>query len=327
MTTVLVRVLLVTKSINRYFLPLYSVAIMTWLCRRRVAIANSNAPFVSSRTLPAEAFHPIRIAIFRIPGTSFSPTEGSDFRRCSTLVMTKVMHSAGKRMPSVAPPDETGCQYFPISVMDAMEGADWTNRLNFQAKWSNKDKGWQVAVEWKNTPFGVGLFAAQDITDGTIIRIGKNGFNLVQFQGVLDIESFCNEGQGDAEHHARLHYVSDYLWGYSYKNTDSRGYDIEPLEDKDSIEDRFFGMWIPGNGLNHKPTPNTVYRTRKGGTEDGIVLVALGDITKGDELYDDYRRHGRAPQWLLDFSKAKQVSLNFAECNDFVEPDESEPQI
>jgi SET domain len=235
-------------------------------------------------------------------------------------MMRMALHDAGEIEQAVASPDETHCQNIPISVMDSMEGADWANRLNLQAKWSNKEKGWQVGVEWRNTPFGVGVFAAQDIAEGTILRIGTNGFNLVQFQSVVDIESFCNDGKDETEYHARLHYVSDYLWGYSYKNTDAREYDLEPLGDKESIEDRFFGMWIPGNGLNHNSSPNTVYRTRKGGTKSGIVLVALVDITRGEELYDDYRRHGRAPQWLLEFSSAKQISLNFSECNDFVEP-------
>ena len=204
--------------------------------------------------------------------------------------------------------------------MNAMKGVDWSNRLSLQAKWSNEQKGWQVGVEWKKTPYGVGLFATEDIAKGTILRIGKIGFNLVQFQSTDDIESFCKNGTGEEEYKARLHYVSDYLWGFSYKNTDERGYTLQPLEDNESLNDRFFGMWIPGNGLNHSPIPNTVYQTRQGGTAEGIALVALCDINSGQELFDDYRRHGRAPHWLLEFSKAKQVSLNFVDCNNFVQP-------
>lgn len=116
----------------------------------------------------------------------------------------------------------------------------------------------------------------------------------------------------DGEYDARLRYVSDYLWGFTTQGTDERGY-----VDRNEEEKRFYGMWIPGNGLNHSPNPNTVYRT----TQDGINLVALTDVQAGSELYDDYRRHGRAPEWLLDFARDYQVTLNFSECNDFVNPD------
>ena len=187
------------------------------------------------------------------------------------------------------------------------------NRIALQAKWSNEEKGWQVPVEWKNTPYGIGLFAAADIAAETTLRVGTNGNNLLQFKSVNEIETFCQQGKSE-EYHARLNYVSDYLWGYSPINTDSKGYDLSPPGE----DERFYGMWIPGNGLNHKAVPNTVYRTRKGGTDAGIVLVSLCDIAAGDELLDDYRRHGLAPKWLQDFARTKNVSLNFADCNNFV---------
>ena len=220
------------------------------------------------------------------------------------------------------PPDESDCRFQPINVLDKIQGADWNDRIALQENlFTEQAKGWQVHVQWKMTPFGVGLFAAQDIPSGTILRIGSLGHNLMQFRSIDEIEAFCRlEGMGnddDADYQARLHYVKDYLWGYSPSHTDAQGYDLasSPL----GSDDRFYGMWIPGNGLNHSPTPNTVYRTRQGGTDVGIVLVALRDISDGEELFDDYRRHGRAPTWLLEFASSKQVSLNFAECNDFVD--------
>lgn len=209
-------------------------------------------------------------------------------------------------------PDESGVVNFPIKVVDSIKGADWDNRIALQAKWTNEEKGWQVPVEWKQTPYGVGLFAAADIPADTILRIGSNGNNLLQFKSVDEIETFCR--QGNEEYEPRLRYVSDYLWGYSPANTDYKGYDLS----KPSEEERFYGMWVPGNGLNHNPTPNTVYRTRKGGTNTGIALVSICDISAGEELFDDYRRHGLAPKWLLDFAKTKNVTLNFADTNDFV---------
>jgi len=241
--------------------------------------------------------------------------------------------------PTSSQPEEDGeteSQYClqPKNILAQIQAggdvSDWNDRMALQNKWSNQDKGWQVDVTWKDTPFGVGLFAEQDIREGTILRVGTPGYNLVQFRNVEEIEDFCHgkaassEGvkgkhaqqNTDEEYLARLHYVKDYLWGFSPHQTDAQGYDLASSPPVES--GRFFGMWLPGNGLNHNLAPNTVYRTRKGGIQKGLVLKALRDIRKGDELYDDYRRHGRAPQWLLEFAKLKQVTLNFAECNDFV---------
>ena len=55
-----------------------------------------------------------------------------------------------------------------------------------------------------------------------------------------------------------------------------------------------------------------------GGVAQGIDLVALGDIKSGDELLDDYRRHGQPPAFALDFAAQFGISMNFAGCNDFV---------
>jgi len=196
---------------------------------------------------------------------------------------------------------------------------DWNDRVGMQAKWINEEKGWKVDVEWKLGPFGAGLFACQDIPNGTVLRVGKNGVNLVGFQSIKDIESFCGGEAEDREvYNAKLTYVKDYMWGFSASNTDGRGYDIDTPDNQK--KERFFGMWCPGNGLNHNTNPNTVYRaSANGGTDDGINLVAISDIKAGDELFDDYRRHGSAPDWLLQFAKKYNVTLNFAECNDFVE--------
>ena len=96
--------------------------------------------------------------------------------------------------------------------------------------------------------------------------------------------------------------------------TDDRGYAVNSKNDATSDDDRFFGLWIPGNGLNHNEHPNTVYRA----TPDGIDLVALVDIRPDDELFDDYRRHGTSSDWLKEFATIHNVTLNFADCNDFV---------
>lgn len=248
-----------------------------------------------------------------LSSSSKLPQRADSVHKPSTLARSGLLRYLSEDYPF---PDESGCSNQPISVMEAMSGADWDNRIALQAKWSNEEKGWQVQVEWKNTPFGIGLFSCQDIPADSILRIGKNGYNLMQFHSEDEIEEFCKLGENEAEYKERLYYVKDYLWGYSPNNTNRGGYELSERH----VNDRFFGMWIPGNGLNHSPNPNTVYRTRQGGTKEGIDLVALSDIKAGDELYDDYRRHGRAPSWLLQFAKEKQVTLNFADCNDFVDP-------
>lgn len=202
---------------------------------------------------------------------------------------------------------------------------DWDDRIGLQGQWSNEAKGWKVNVEWKETHFGAGLFALEAIPAGTVLRNGQNGRNLIQFRSVSDIEDFCqsDDRDGDSVDRSRLLYVKDYLWGFN-TNADERGYELAvDSNDEEKIRtkqanDRFFGMWIPGNGLNHHLEPNTVYRQAEGGTKVGINLVALRAIAPGEELFDDYRRHGTAPQWLSAFAEKYGVSLNFADCNDFV---------
>jgi hypothetical protein len=224
----------------------------------------------------------------------------------------------------------------------------WDDRIGLQHRWTLPQKGWRVDVEWKPTPYtGAGLFAAQDISRHQILRRGILGRNLIQFTSLQEIEDFCNtndnnnnnnnnnnntlqdeEQEQEGSHHHHHHqsscllYVKDYLWAFN-PHADERGYDIinksgiaaPDDDDDDDDSSRFFGMWVPGNGLNHSREPNTVYKK----TDQGIDLVALRDIADGEEMLDDYRRHGTAPRWLLEFADKYQVTLNFAECNDFVD--------
>ena len=185
---------------------------------------------------------------------------------------------------------------------------NWNDRIRLQDHYSLEEKGWKVQVDWRPTPFGAGLFAKECISAGTVLRTGVIGVNLKEFASIAEIDAFCQQGRGPEEVTARRDYVKDYLWGFN-KKADSRGYD-----QLDPAPDRFFGMWIPGNGLNHCMDPNTVYKP----TSAGIDLVALEDIAVDDELFDDYRRHGNSPDWLKQFAAQHNVTLNFADCNDFV---------
>ena len=192
---------------------------------------------------------------------------------------------------------------------------DWSDRIGCQDRLSLTEKGWFVQVDWRPTPFGAGLFSTQDIPRGTRIRGGIFGVNLKQFNSIAAIEEFCKLDPSSEKD--RREYVKDYLWGFTLsKYTDDLGY---PLDTQADVEDatgtrRIYAMWIPGNGLNHSPHPNTIYME----SSDGIDLVALSDIPSGSELYDDYRRHGKAPEWLKKFARIHNISLNFADCNDFV---------
>ncbi|KAL7567568.1 hypothetical protein ACA910_000169 [Epithemia clementina (nom. ined.)] len=222
----------------------------------------------------------------------------------------------------------------PASLAKTIEATnvDWNDRIGLQTHWQNIEKGWQVEVDWRESTHGVGLFALEDIVKDTVLRVGVIGVNLYQFKSIQDIETFCQKRspsssllssfQDEPEYQARILYVKDYLWGFN-PHTDNQGYEQHQSdrrtnqqggEEGEEKEDRFLGMWIPGNGLNHSVKPNTVYRQ----TDVGISLVALEDIAKNEELLDDYRRHGKAPKWLRDFAQSHQVTLNFAGCNDFV---------
>lgn len=214
----------------------------------------------------------------------------------------------------------------PVPVLDILNQCSdpdtWSNRILLQNRFSLPEKGWRVDVVWNETPnYGVAVFANQDIAKGTVLRTGYLHFNLFPLASTIDIETFCSGSLHDDttshSYHQRLKYVQDYLWGYfSSSCTDEQGYRY-PISG--SEEARFFGMWIPGNGLNHHPNPNTVYRDLPGGPlQEGIQLVALTDIAKGEELLDDYKRHGTSPMWLRRFAQEKNITLNFADCNDFV---------
>eukprot|EP00934_Nitzschia_sp_Nitz4_P004984 Nitzschia sp. Nitz4//NODE_464_length_17123_cov_69.824057//6891//7487//NITZ4_additional_000063-RA//1//CDS//3329531915//4974//frame0 len=188
---------------------------------------------------------------------------------------------------------------------------DWSDRIELQTKYSLEEKGWHVKVEWRSTPYGAGVFSGQDIVKGSILRTGILGINLKEFTSEQEIIDFCKTAVSVEEANARLAYVQDYLWGFN-PYADERGYDRLDAPPPS----RFFGMWIPGNGLNHNLEPNVVYQM----TSKGIDLVALTDMAKDTELVDDYRRHGLAPLWLKEFAQKHSITLNFADCNEFVGP-------
>jgi len=275
-----------------------------------------------------------------------SPTEHSSYKTFLSKRPSLVARFSGVALPSEEPVVvvktivQTTTTTTTNSSEEKVHNIDWDDRIGVQNRWTNQEKGWMVNVEWKLTPFGTGLFAAHDIASGTLLRVGSNGRNILELRSAHDIESFCgvtkheekdNNKQDvpneitDAtnEYRSRLNYVKDYLWGFNPALEDERGY-YNSQQTNHADATLFVGMWVPGCGLNHSPAPNTVYRADQvGGTDVGINLVAIENIRKGEELFDDYRRHGTAPQWLSFFSEEKGVTLNFADCNDFVINDDN----
>jgi hypothetical protein len=252
-----------------------------------------------------------------------SPESAAAFMRHSLSSSRKhyKTFSTTTRLSVERPSEGSSFLHFPL-VNTLQSPFDWNDRIGLQSKFSLQEKGWHVQVEWRQTPYGAGLFALENIQKETRLRRGILNVNLKEFTSIYDIDDFCHSGNATTPQdiEARRQYVKDYLWGFS-KFADQDGYPLDAKADllEDDRRRRFYGMWIPGNGLNHHTQPNTVYRM----TNHGIDLVALRDIAKDEELYDDYRRHGQAPPWLKEFAKRYHVTLNFADCNDFVDTKES----
>lgn len=206
---------------------------------------------------------------------------------------------------------------------------NWGDRFQMQRSWNLSEKGWQVEVEWKNTEFGLGVFAKQDIAKGTVLRYGRWDKNLIQFKSGGDLTAFCKmqgpfskEGATEAEARGRVGYVSDYLYGFD-PNDEVGGADSRPSDETghhDDTSSMYYGMWVPGNGLNHSEQPNILYICAEGGAEVGIDLTAYTDIKAGEQLMDDYRRFKKPAAWAISWAKELGAeSMNFEGHNDFVD--------
>ena len=60
----------------------------------------------------------------------------------------------------------------------------------------------------------------------------------------------ADAGGGESAYRARVGYVSDYLYGFN-PNSDRDGYAITDESGSADKEQRFFGMWIPGQQKEH----------------------------------------------------------------------------
>ena len=226
----------------------------------------------------------------------------------------------------------------------------WTNQekgWKVDVEWKSTPK--LLGAGTNNT--SIGVYATRDIPKNQVLRTGIVGVNLLPLMDVQSVETFCGPDASNTttEFPQRVHYLKDYLWGCYLGEVDDCGYPLVLTHTNTTTNTNtndndlyYYAMWIPGNGLNHHAhLVNTVYRpvwttttkaSRKDEDEDededpttqhnkslyGIDLVSISDIHAGDELFDDYRRHGPAPEWLRDWALRYNVSLNFQGCNDFV---------
>uniref|UniRef100_A0A7S3L5E7 SET domain-containing protein n=1 Tax=Amphora coffeiformis TaxID=265554 RepID=A0A7S3L5E7_9STRA len=206
----------------------------------------------------------------------------------------------------------------PLNVVENLDSIeDWDDRRALQNRWTLAEKGWLIAVEWKETAsYGLGAFAAQDIVAGTPLRHGRVGRNLVPIRNAADLRNFLGDAENKDVYQARVRYLSDYLFGSQLY--DGQGRRIPGTEGND---DRLHCVLIPGFGTNHSATPNIgLVPAAEGGLETGVTMIAYRDIAKGEELCNDYGLCGDAPAFVLEFAEAQAIPMSFVfrGCNDYV---------
>lgn len=163
---------------------------------------------------------------------------------------------------------------------------------------SLQEKGWQVKVCWKdefigNHCIGIGTFAEEDISEGTVLRIGIFGSNMVIYNSEKNAPNVA------------VHGTMEYLLNYS---------GACPCNVAAGGEDLIF--FLPGCGVNHSPNANCKLVC----TVNGVCLVATRDIKNGTVLGFDYNSFGTAPEW---YKKMLRDNLGTDTCvfpglNDYV---------
>lgn len=182
-----------------------------------------------------------------------------------------------------------GTDFDPIRLNDRQ-------RLQHQIE----EKGWLVGVEWKEAPNhggGMGAFATEDISGGTLIRRSPFlGANFIHLKSYDDLALFCgigDDGWTDAQRDACKAYLTDYLFR------------SQPIFGTSVPDDqRTYGVWLPGCGdncVNDGEAPNVEDRL----IEEGAVMgmYAKIDIKKGQPLLSDYDSdYGVPPEWIARFA-------------------------
>lgn len=176
--------------------------------------------------------------------------------------------------------------------------------------------GWKVQVYWapsKAIPDTMGLFAAEFIPKGKLLREMLVGINFMRFRTLNDMPK--------KENKATLDYIGGYIYTVPNLLVSS------PLVSHISRFHPVTGIWIPGSGFNHAEVNSNSDRPESpeanvADSKFGAGKLALKDVKPGEELFEDYREFGDIPsvvkQWneLLDNPVAE---FNFPGSNDFVE--------
>ena len=175
------------------------------------------------------------------------------------------------------------------------KGTPWENPEAMQKSMSLEDKGWNVKVCWgkqyiDDTCIGLGLFADENIPNGTIIRTGRIGANLIIFNSTANLPNLNHKP------------TVEYLKHYAYRCA------CHVKENPDNLV-----IWIPGNSVNHTQNSNALQVCWK----EGMNIVSTQEISKGDMISLDYRGFGDPPKWFL---KMLETKVGDSECtmqNDF----------
>ena len=117
-------------------------------------------------------------------------------------------------------------------------------------------------------PIGLGVFADQSITRGTVLLHGKFGQNVLLFNQYDNLPQLKNP--------ATAEYLRDY------------GGNCPCM--------KHMLAFMPGISCNHSNNPNILMVPVK----DGADLMAIRDIKKGEALNSDYRTYGIAPKWFVN---------------------------
>jgi len=164
----------------------------------------------------------------------------------------------------------------------------WMDRYKMQNAYSREAKGWKVQVKWEVSPIigaGVGVFVAEDVKEGQVLRLANTGRNLIRFRKKSDLPQNMSS--------VTKNYISNYC----------------------GQVDDFTMLFLPGNCMNHAAEPNTIMVAAD---EETIHCVACQDIKAGTELTQDYNSFGEPPEYLKELSKNESMELVFSGYNEFL---------
>ena len=164
----------------------------------------------------------------------------------------------------------------------------WKDRIKMQSLYSLEDKGYKKKVYWEKSTIDssfAGIFAEEYIMKGEIIRVLEKDVTMIVFNGKEDLPPLTE---------TFMDYFPEYI----------------------GSTDDICHMFVPGIGCNHHVTKANIWFEKY---SDRIVhVIALKDISKGEELLHDYHDNGTPPEWLSNFAKEHNKHLNYKEFCDFI---------